>query len=106
MLKNRRLIIAALLVLIVSGRPQAAAPARSYGTGQPTAPVMNLPNNASVVGKLPTNLEAEQAKAGDPVDVQLSEDIKSGHDVLVKKGSILNGHITSVQVSPEGRAAR
>jgi hypothetical protein len=98
MLKNRLLIIAALLVFIVCGGSQAAAPTPSNGTGQSTAPAMNLPNNASVVGKLLTNLEAEQAKAGDPVDVQLSENIKSGHDVLVKKGSILNGHITSVQV--------
>jgi hypothetical protein len=63
---------------------------------------MNLPNNTPVVGKLLTNLDVEQAKVGDAVDVQASEDVKSGHDVLIKKGSILNGQITSVQLFSAG----
>jgi hypothetical protein len=97
-LKNRLLATAAWLVLIISGRSQAATSTPSTPTGQSTAPAMNLPNNTPVVGKPLTNLDVEQAKVGYAADVQASEDVKSDHDVLIKKGSILNGQITSVQL--------
>jgi hypothetical protein len=98
MLRNRFFIRTALSVFLVSGWAQAMP------VHQPNAPAQSepgrsitVPNDTSVIGRLQTNLDAAQAKVGDAVEVQTLEDIKSGHDVLVKKGSTLNGHVTSVQ---------
>jgi hypothetical protein len=98
MLRNRFFIRTVLSVFLVSGWAQAMP------VPQPNAPAQSepgrsitVPNDTSVMGRLQTNLDAAQAKVGDAVEVQTVEDIKSGHDVLVKKGSTLNGHVTSVQ---------
>jgi hypothetical protein len=98
MRSNRFYIRMALSVFLVSGS------AHAIPLLQPDIPAQSepgrsitVPNDTSVIGRLQTNLDAPQAKAGDPVEVQTLEDIKSGHDVLVKKGSTLNGHVTSVQ---------
>jgi hypothetical protein len=98
MRSNSFYIRMALSVLLVSGWAQAMP------LHQPNMPAQSepgrsitVPSDTSVIGRLQTNLDAAQAKAGDVVEVQTLEDIKSGHDVLVKKGSTLNGHVTSVQ---------
>jgi hypothetical protein len=95
---NRFHIRMVLSVFLVSGSAHAVP------LHQPTIPAQSepgrsitVPSDTSVIGRLQTNLDAAQAKAGDAVEVQTLEDIKSGHDVLVKKGSTLNGHVTSVQ---------
>lgn len=51
--------------------------------------------------KLTTPITISQAKNDDAVEAQTSQDIKQGHDVLLKKGSILLGHVRSVQ-APTG----
>jgi hypothetical protein len=74
-----------------------ASPNQATVSTQTTAPPSaGVPANTQVLGKLLSNLDAAQAKVGDPLDVQFTEDIKSGH-TQIKKGSILNGRITSVQ---------
>jgi uncharacterized cupredoxin-like copper-binding protein len=95
----KALVPAALLAMAICGWAQAGLAIQASASGQSTNPARSItvPSDTSVLGKLLTNLDAAQAKAGDAVDVQISEDIKSGHDVLVKKGSTLNGHVSSVQ---------
>jgi hypothetical protein len=58
---------------------------------------ITVPTGTSVVGRLLTNVDAAQTKVGDSLERQSIDDIKSGHDVLVKKGSTLNGRVTFVQ---------
>jgi uncharacterized cupredoxin-like copper-binding protein len=92
-------IPAILLAMAICGWAQAGLATQTSASEQAAAPTRSItvPSGTSVLGKLLTNLDSAQAKAGDPVDVQISEDLKSGRDVLVKKGSTLNGHVTSVQ---------
>jgi hypothetical protein len=96
--RNRFLIRTALSVFLVSGWAQAM-PVEQPNAAAQSEPgrSITVPGDTSVIGRLQTNLDAAQAKVGDAVEVQTMEDIKSGHDVLVKKGSTVNGHVTSVQ---------
>lgn len=91
------LVPAALLAMAICGWAQAGLAIQATGQSANPARSITVPSDISVLGKLLTNLDAAQAKAGDPVDLQISEDVKSGHEVLVKKGSTLNGHVTSVE---------
>jgi hypothetical protein len=77
----------ALAACGIQAAPRQSPPDRS----------ITAPSETSVLGRLLTNLDAAQTKVGDPVDILTIEDIKSGHDVLVKKGSVLNGHVAFVQ---------
>jgi hypothetical protein len=83
------------LETFASSAVQATAPDQNTPT-LPGKPI-SVPNNTLVLGKLLTNLDSATAKAGEPVEVRIDEDIKSGHRVRVPKGSILNGHLTSVR---------
>lgn len=98
MLRHGIFLSVALLSSLVPGVSQTTSLTQSTNTAN-SAPTRSLrvPADAPVLGKLLTNLESSLAKVGDSVDVQILEDIKAGHDDLVKKGSILNGHVTSVQ---------
>lgn len=91
---------AVLLAIAICGWAPTGPAIQAGASGQSNAPTRSItvPSGTTVLGKLVTNLDAAQAKTGNPVDVQISEDIKSGHDVLAKKGSTLNGHVTSVEL--------
>jgi hypothetical protein len=58
---------------------------------------INIPSSQGIVAKLDTDLDATRNKPGDLVQAETTRDLKPGHDVLLKKGSILTGHITQVQ---------
>jgi hypothetical protein len=58
-----------------------------------------------IVAKLDTDLDASKNKPGDMVQAETTRDVKPGHDVLLKKGSILSGHITQVQTFSNSSAS-
>lgn len=58
---------------------------------------LNVAPDTAFLAKLSTPVAINQAKKDDVVEAQTTQDIKQGHDVLLKKGSILSGHVTSVQ---------
>jgi hypothetical protein len=74
--------------------PAQAAPAASPAK---SANSLNVPADTSFFAKLTTPIVVAQAKNDDPVEAQTSQDIKQEHDVLLKKGSELLGHVRSVQ---------
>jgi hypothetical protein len=88
-----------MLATVISGWAHGGLAAQATAPAQSAAPArsITLPSDTSILGRLQTNVDTAKAQTGDPVDVQVLEDAKSGHDVLVKKGSTLNGHVTSVQ---------
>ena len=96
------IILAALWVAV--GVP-TAVPGQASPAAQSSAPVtvglapLGLPKDATFLAKLATNLTARQCKAGDPVEAEVRQDVKQGHDVVLKKGSMLLGHVASVQPS-------
>ena len=97
------LVFACALGITSHATPQAAS-VTSNPTQAPAAPSpgqpansLNIPVDTSFFAKLTTPLIIAQAKNDDAVEAQTTQDIKQGHDVLLKKGSTLLGHVRSVQ---------
>jgi hypothetical protein len=84
------LMIAASIVLSPCSAQTSAPPSAAL-------PALNIPSSQGIVAKLDTDLDASKNKPGDLVQAETTRDLKPGHDVLLKKGSILTGHITQVQ---------
>ena len=84
------LLLAALIVALPSiaqtSTPPTAAP-----------PSLNLPTGQGIIAKLDTDLDVSRNKPGDLVQAETTRELKVGHDVLLKKGSVLTGHVTQVQ---------
>jgi hypothetical protein len=72
---------------------QTSAPAQAT----PAFDALKLPAGTAFLAKLSTNLDGRQCKPGDPVEVEVKQDIKQGHDVMLKKGSVLLGHVAGVK---------
>jgi hypothetical protein len=60
-------------------------------------PVLNVPGDTTLLAKLNTNLDLSQSKTGDEVQAETTHDVKRGKDVLLRKGSILIGHVSFVE---------
>jgi hypothetical protein len=58
---------------------------------------LKVPADTAFFAKLITPMAISQAKDDDTLEAQTTQDIKQGHDVLLKKGATLVGHIHSVQ---------
>jgi len=74
---------------------QASAPAQAA----PTLDALKLPAATAFLAKLSTNLHGRQCKPGDPVEAEVKQDIKQGHDVMLKTGSALLGHVAGVKAA-------
>jgi hypothetical protein len=85
-------------VLLTSGTPRVASavtlPDALTAQAQES---LAIANNTTIMAKLLTNVDATQAKVDDAVNAEATEDVKEGHDVLLRKGSTFNGHIMAVQ---------
>src|SRR5580704_15976722 len=90
MIRTGILLLAALIV---------ASPSIAQTSTPPTAapPSLNIPSSQGIIAKLDTDLDASRNKPGDSVQAETTRELKVGHDVLLKKGSILTGHVTQVQ---------
>jgi hypothetical protein len=80
-----------------SGNPPSAPPQSSAPVAA-TSPALNIAPDTAFLAKLSTNLELRNCKPGDPVEAQATQDIKQGHEVLLKKGSTLLGRVKAVQM--------
>jgi hypothetical protein len=58
---------------------------------------VNLPAGTAFTAKLTTNLDPRQSKPGEAIEAEATQDLKQGHDVLLKKGSRLLGQVQEVQ---------
>ncbi len=88
---RRGVLLLATLVFATPSIAQTSAPSSA------TRPALNIPSSQGIVAKLDTDLDATKNKPGDVVQAETTRDLKPGHDVLLKKGSILTGRITQVQ---------
>jgi hypothetical protein len=82
--------------------PETQPPASPVPTGSSIVATRSLKtlavlNNTPIMAKLITNMDASRVQVGDIVDAKALENVKQGHDVLIKTGAILNGHVTLVQ---------
>jgi hypothetical protein len=95
-----RIFVLLILSVIAAGGGTAASVVHGLPATAQTGEApknLNIPNDTAVTARLLTNLDAAQAKVGDAIDAETTENVKQGHDTLLKKGSMLNGHIISVQ---------
>jgi hypothetical protein len=90
MIRSGILLIAALVVT-------SASIAQTSAPSSPAAPTLNIPSGQGIVAKLDTDLDASKNKPGDIVQAETTRELKVGHDVLLKKGSVLTGHVTQSQ---------
>ncbi len=90
MIRTGILLIAALVVAS-SSIAQTSAPS------SPAAPTLNIPSSQGIIAKLDTDLDAGRNKPGDIVQAETTRELKVGHDILLKKGSVLTGHVTQAQ---------
>jgi hypothetical protein len=98
MIRTGILLMAALVVALPS-IAQTSAPSSA------ALPTLNIPSSVGIVAKLDTDLDASKNKPGDMVQAETTRDVKPGHDVLLKKGSVLSGHITQVQTFSNSSAS-
>lgn len=75
-------------------------PAQSPGSSSTPATSLKVPVDTTFLAALATPMRIGQMNNGDPVEAQTIQDVKQGHDVLLKKGSALLGHVESVR-NPE-----
>ena len=88
-----------LLAALLMAMPTVAQSNASAGL---TANSLNIPSSQGIETKLQTNLDANTNKPGDAVQAETIRDLKHGHDMLLKKGSMLTGHIVKVQTFSGG----
>jgi hypothetical protein len=93
------ILMLAVLIIASPSIAQTSAPASA------APPSINIPNSLGIVAKLDTDLDASRNKPGDLVQAETTRDLKPGHDVLLKRGSILTGHITQVQTYSSSSAS-
>jgi hypothetical protein len=103
LMRYSTLVFACALSIISHAIPRTASatshPAQAPAAPSPAKPAnsLNVPADTTFFAKLTTPFIIAQAKNDDPVEAQTTQDIKQGHDVLLKKGSTLLGHVRSVQ---------
>jgi len=96
MIQIAKLMRASLLFSLATGAPAAS---NHQSTGAAAANTLTLPAETAILAKLATNLEPQGCKPGDSVEAQTTEDVREGKVVLLKKGSLLLGHISVVKFS-------
>jgi hypothetical protein len=79
MTRRNALLPAVVLAMAISGWVPAGIAAQASAPEQSAAPArsISLPSGTTVLARLQTNVDVAKAKAGDPVDVQIMEDVKS-----------------------------
>jgi hypothetical protein len=87
-------LLGVLLLALPSG---GRTPSNSQARDAATLPALNLPADTTLLAKLNTDLDLGQSKVVDEVQAQTTEDVKEGKEVLLKKGSIIVGHISFVE---------
>jgi len=103
------LVFACALSITSHATPQAASvtsnPAQAPAAPSPGKPAnsLNIPVDTSFFAKLTTPIVITQAKNDDALEAQTTQDIKQGHDVLLKKGSMLLGHVRSAEAPTTDR---
>ena len=89
--------IATLLIAAASISLPLGSQTTTSGPSPATSNTLDLPSDAVVFAKLNTNLDLLQAKPGEVVEAQTTEDVKQGKEPLLRKGSTLLGHVSLVE---------
>jgi hypothetical protein len=83
--------------------PATEAILKTTGAVDP-ANIGSLLKGKGIVGKLTKTVSTKSAKAGDAVEVEVTQDAKLGDQVLLRKGSLVKGTIAQVGVFSKGKS--
>jgi hypothetical protein len=98
-MRNMSLIFILFAALPTAALMQANSSASSKDSAsRASAQPINLPKDIPVLAKLKTDLDTTGAEPDDSVEAELVEDLKSDHEVLLPKGTVLGGHVIGAQV--------
>jgi len=107
-MKLTRLAAALTLALLwaVSAGAQSAPsnPPQSNLPAKNSADSLSLPDGTAIVGTLSTKLDTKHSKAGDRVEVEVTQDVKRGADILLRRGSHVTGQVTLVYAFSKGNS--
>jgi hypothetical protein len=71
-----------------------ASPSMLAGqSSAPTVAVLNVPAGTCIVARLMTNLDAAQNHVGDPIQAEVTRDVKEGKQTVIERGSVISGKI-------------
>src|ERR1700739_3833954 len=94
MVRVATFLLGVLLLALPSG---GQTPSNSQTRDAAKLPALKIPRDTVLMAKLNTDLDLGQSKAGDEVQAETTEDVREGKEVLLKKGSIIVGHISFVE---------
>jgi hypothetical protein len=64
----------------------------------------SLPKGTGIVGILSTKLDTKHSKAGDRVEVEVTQDAKAGGQIVLRRGSHITGRVTSANAFSKGNS--
>lgn len=88
-------LMAKTLLIVVFAAVGSLSSARNGGQAGATGP--KIPEGTVFFAKLTTPLNFSKATVNAPVEAEVTQDVKIGHDVVIKKGSTLAGHVQTIQ---------
>lgn len=103
-MKTTRFAFATIFALVCT----VSAGARSLAYSRPSIPQESaspasaaadstaVPVGFGIVGTLSTKLDTKHSKVGDPVDVEVTQDVFEGTRVVLRRGSHITGHVTDI----------
>jgi hypothetical protein len=75
----------------------ASASSGTAASANANSDSLALAGGTAVQATLVTSLDAKHSKQGDPVFAKTTQDVKQDGQIVLRKGSELNGHVTQVQ---------
>lgn len=99
------MILAAMGVISLGAQAvQSQSTVNSTSSEKGSEPLGSLLKGKGVMGKLTKAIDTKHAKAGDPVTVEVTADVKSGGQVVLPKGSLIKGTIVQAQSFSKGKS--
>lgn len=80
------------------------APPQASALPETSAKPATLPKGTRLLGKLTTKVDTKHSKIGEVVVVEVTKDVKSGEQIVLRKGSLVKGTITQVQAFSKGKS--
>jgi hypothetical protein len=99
-------VVILALAWAASGAAQSGntsdATAQSDTAAKTSSSSATLPNGTGIVGTLSTNLDSKHSRVGERVEVEVTQDVKPGDRILLRRGSHITGQITDVNAFSKG----
>jgi hypothetical protein len=91
------LILFAALPPAVFAQTNSSAPCKG-SVSAPSRQPINLPKDVTVIAELKTDVDTSSAEPGDSVEAEFVENLKSGRESLLPKGTVACGHVVGATV--------